>query len=108
VFATRLATPTVSFEEALKGQKNAQQQQTQPFTEGGEKKKKKKEKPNKGKQRDQPGQTAGNNHTSCLDNMFKVVNVVQHIMSELNESVSEEGKIMVITKIVMKLLNNEH
>jgi hypothetical protein len=40
--------------------------------------------------------------------MFKVLNVVQHIMSELNESVSEEGKIVAITKIVMKLLNNEH
>jgi len=40
--------------------------------------------------------------------MYKVVNVVQQIMSELNESVSEEGKIVAITKIIMKLLNNEH
>jgi hypothetical protein len=39
--------------------------------------------------------------------MFKVVTVVQQIMTGLNESVSEEGKIMAITKIVMKLLNNE-
>jgi hypothetical protein len=40
--------------------------------------------------------------------MFKVVTVVQQIMAGFNESVSEGGKIMAITKIVMKLLNNEH
>jgi hypothetical protein len=57
--------------------------------------------------RDLPGQTAGNNHTFSLDNIFKVVTVVQQITTGLNESVSEKGKIMAITKIVMKLLN-EH
>jgi hypothetical protein len=98
------------FEEAVKGQKNAQpqqppQHQTHPFTEGEEKEK---GKPNKEKERDQPGQTTGNKHTSTLNNMFKAVTVVQQIMSELNESVSEEGKIVAITKIVTKLLNNEH
>jgi hypothetical protein len=54
-----------------------------------------------------PGQTAGNNYTSSLDSMFKVTTTVQQIMTGLNKSVSED-KIMAITKIVMKLLNNEH
>jgi hypothetical protein len=80
------------------------QHQTQQTTRGGEEKA---NQPSKKKYKDLPGQNEGNKHTSTLDSMFKVVTVVQQIMSELKESVSEEGKIMAITKIVMKLLNNE-
>jgi hypothetical protein len=36
--------------------------------------------------------------------MFKVATVVQEIMTELNEAVSEEDKIMVITKMVHNLI----
>jgi hypothetical protein len=39
--------------------------------------------------------------------MFKVASVVQQIMTGLNDAVSEEDKIITITKIVMKLINNE-
>jgi hypothetical protein len=42
-----------------------------------------------------------------MDNMFKVMTVVQQIMTGLNESVSEEGKILAITKVVLKLLNEQ-
>jgi hypothetical protein len=39
-----------------------------------------------------------------LDNMFRVVTVVQQIMTEFNGAVSEEAKIMAITKIVFNLM----
>jgi hypothetical protein len=41
-----------------------------------------------------------------LDNMFRVPSVVQQIMTGLNDAVSEEQKIVAITKIVMKLMNS--
>jgi hypothetical protein len=40
-----------------------------------------------------------------LDNMLRVVTVVQHIMTEVSGAMSEEEKIVAITKIVLKLLN---
>jgi hypothetical protein len=42
-----------------------------------------------------------------LDNTFKGATVVQKIMTGLNEVVSEEEKIIAVTKIVMKLSSNE-
>jgi hypothetical protein len=48
-------------------------------------------------------QTSNVNSTS-LDDMFKVATVVQQIMTELNGAVLEEGKIVVITKIVLSLM----
>jgi hypothetical protein len=39
-----------------------------------------------------------------MDNMLKVISVVQQIMTELSRIVSEEGKIVAITKIVLKLM----
>jgi hypothetical protein len=40
-----------------------------------------------------------------LDNMLRVVNVVQQIMTKVSGALSEEDKIVVITKIVLKLMN---
>jgi hypothetical protein len=40
-----------------------------------------------------------------LDNMWRVVTVVQQIMTEFNGAVSEEDKIVAITKIVLNLVN---
>jgi hypothetical protein len=42
--------------------------------------------------------------SSSLDDMFKVASAVQQIMTELNDAVSEEEKIVVITKIVLNLM----
>jgi hypothetical protein len=42
--------------------------------------------------------------TSSLDNMFKVAVIVQQIMTELSGAVSEENKIVAITKIVLNLM----
>jgi hypothetical protein len=39
-----------------------------------------------------------------LENMLKVVTVVQQIMTEFNGVVSEEDKIVAITKIVLNLM----
>jgi hypothetical protein len=39
-----------------------------------------------------------------MDNMHKVISAVQQIMTELSGAVSEEGKIVAITKIVLKLM----
>jgi hypothetical protein len=39
-----------------------------------------------------------------LDNMLRVVTVVQQITTEFNCAVSEEDKIVVITKIVLNLM----
>jgi hypothetical protein len=39
--------------------------------------------------------------------MFKVVSIVQQIMTELNGAVSEEDKIVAITKIVLKLMKHD-
>jgi hypothetical protein len=41
---------------------------------------------------------------SSVDDMFKVATVVQQIMTELNGAVSEEDKIVAITKIVLNLM----
>jgi hypothetical protein len=38
--------------------------------------------------------------------MFSVATVVQQIMTELNDAVSEEEKIVAITKIVIQFTNN--
>jgi hypothetical protein len=47
---------------------------------------------------------AQNVNSEVLDNMLRVVTVVQQIMTEFNGAVSEEDKIVVITKIVLNLM----
>jgi hypothetical protein len=39
-----------------------------------------------------------------LDNMLKAVTVIQQIMTEFNAALSEEDKIVAITKIVLNLM----
>jgi hypothetical protein len=43
-------------------------------------------------------------HRSSNNETLKVATVAQQIMRELNEAVSEEEKIMVITKMVLNLM----
>jgi hypothetical protein len=42
-----------------------------------------------------------------VNDMFKLVTVVQKIMTELNGAVSEEDKIAAITKIVLNLMKQD-
>jgi hypothetical protein len=48
-----------------------------------------------------------NVNSSSLDDMFKVATVVKQIMTELNGNVSEEAKIVAITKIVLYLMTRD-
>ena len=45
-----------------------------------------------------------NTNSSTLNDMFKVATIVQQIMTELNGAVTEEQKIVVITRIVLNLM----
>jgi hypothetical protein len=105
VFSSRLATPTVSFAGAVKGQQRNQPQQIQTptATTGGADKAEKQSTEEEMEQPVQPSGTTGNNNSSSL-----VAKIVQQIMTGLNEAVSEEDKIITITKIVMKLINHEY
>jgi hypothetical protein len=49
---------------------------------------------------------ASNVSSQPFDNMLKVVTVVQQIMTEVSGALSEEEKIVAITKIVLKLMNH--
>jgi hypothetical protein len=42
-----------------------------------------------------------------LDNILRVVTVVQQIVTEFNGAVSEEDKIVAITKIVLNLMKQD-
>jgi hypothetical protein len=104
VFSSNITTPGVSFAAALRGGTAQQQQDPQarqlpvadPVT-GTQSRK-----PAPGQQ-----QTAGqsvrpqNVNSQPLDNTLRVVTVVQQIMTEFNGAVSEEEKIMAISKIVL-------
>jgi hypothetical protein len=46
-------------------------------------------------------------NSQALDNMLRVVTVVQQIMTEVSGALSEEEKIVAITIIVLKLMNQK-
>jgi hypothetical protein len=47
---------------------------------------------------------APNVNSQPLDNMLRVVTVVQQIMTEFNGAVTERDKLMAITKILLNLM----
>jgi hypothetical protein len=47
-----------------------------------------------------------NVNSQTLDNMLRVVTVVQQIMTEFNGAVSEQEKIVAITKIFLNLMKH--
>jgi hypothetical protein len=57
-------------------------------------------------QRQERGQSvrAATVNSQPLDTMLRVVTVVQQIMTEFNGAVSEEDKIVAITRIVLNLM----
>jgi hypothetical protein len=59
-------------------------------------------------QQKESGQSAqaSNVSNASLNNMFRVASVVQQIMTRLNDAMSEEEKIVAITKIVLQLMNS--
>jgi hypothetical protein len=106
---SNLTTLGVSFAAALRGS-TAQQQQPQarqvpvadPSTEV------KVSTPASGQQQN-VGQSvrAPTVSSQPLDNMLRVVTVVQQIMTEFNGAVSEEDKIVAITKILLNLMKQD-
>jgi hypothetical protein len=108
LFSSARTTPGVSFATALRGSGDQQQQQPQanqvPVASP----------PTKVKQnipalalQQTTGQSVQAPHESSqsFDNMLKVVTVVQQIMAEVSGALSEEDKIAAMTKIVLKLMN---
>jgi hypothetical protein len=105
MFTSNLTTPGVSFAAALRGSA-AHQQKPQarqaPVTDS----------PagvnlsTLASEQQKPGQSVRSPtvNSQPLDNMLIVVTVVQQIMTEFNDAVSEEDKIVAITKIVLNLM----
>jgi hypothetical protein len=60
-------------------------------------------------QQQESGQSAQafNVNSASLNNMFRVTIVVQQIMTELNGAMSEEDKIVAITKTVLNLMKQD-
>jgi hypothetical protein len=95
-FSLNLATPGLSFAAALRGPtEQPKQQQQQNWREEVQCS----EQLNKGQSVQAPLNT-----TEPMDNMLKVISIVQQIMTELGGAVSEEAKIVAITKTVLKLM----
>jgi hypothetical protein len=60
-------------------------------------------------QEQESGQSAQalNVNSALLNNMFRIITAVQQIMTELNEAMSEEDKIVAITRIVINLMKQD-
>jgi hypothetical protein len=105
LFTSAYVVPGQSFAAALRGDS----QQQPPMRQNH------KVKPNPADQTEfqPPTQQTGQSvqaptvHSSPLDDMFKVATVVQQIMTGLNGAVSEEEKIVAITKIVLNLMRRD-
>jgi hypothetical protein len=108
VFSSYRITPGVSFAAALRGSAEQQQQQPQanraPVTSPPATGIKNIPAPALQQLMGQSVQAPLVNSQS-LDNMLRVVTVVQQIMTEVSGALSEEDKIEAITKIVLKLMN---
>jgi hypothetical protein len=107
VFSSARTAPGVSFAAALRGS-GGQQQQPQanqvPVATPPTKVKHNIPAPALQQTTGQSVQAA-NVSSHPFDNMLKVVTVLQQIMTEVSGALSEEEKIVAITKIVFKLMN---
>jgi hypothetical protein len=105
MFSSALTTPGVFFSAALRGSTDQQRPQTRQVPAAGQTRPEKQRVPTSAPQQ-KKGQSVQSPHVNSqpLDNILRVVIVVQRIMTEFNGAVSEEDKIMVITKIVLNLM----
>jgi hypothetical protein len=102
VFSSTVATPGVSFAAALQGGKQQQQQPPAPQAPAVFEKAS-----SSAATPQQPtGQSAqaSNVNSFPLDNMLRVITVVQQIMTEFSGAVSKDEKILAITQIVLDLM----
>jgi hypothetical protein len=124
VFSSTLTKANVSFAAALRGQTDQQRQQEEPASRpvtqrthkeaaprGQTEQRTHREKAETGPEtpkprRNETGQSvpATSVNSEPLDNMCRVITVVQQIMTELKGAVSEREKILAITNIVFNLM----
>jgi hypothetical protein len=110
VFSSSRTTPVVSFAAALQGSAAQQQQKPQarhpPVADAPADMNS--NRPASGSQQN-TGQSVRAQTVSSqpLDNMLRVVTAVQQIMTEFNGALSEEDKIVAITKIVLNLMKQD-
>jgi hypothetical protein len=104
VFCSNRTSPGVSFAATVRG--NTQQELQEPPGPSAAQQVAEKQSAPAPAQPQQSGQSvrAQKANSQPLDDMLRVVTVVQQIMTELNGSVSEEDKIVAITKIVLNLM----
>jgi hypothetical protein len=102
VFSSTLATPGVSFAAALRG--GRQQHQQPPAPEAPAIIEKSNSSAAAPQQPTGQSVAAPTANSPPLDNMLRVVTVVQQIMTEFNCAVSEEAIIVTITIIVLNLM----
>jgi hypothetical protein len=105
VFSSALTTPGVSFAAALRGSTDQQGPQAHQVPAAGQPRTEKQSVQTPAPQQ-KTGQSVQTPHVNSqpLDDMLRVVTIVQQIMTEFNGSVSEEDKIVAITKIVFNLM----
>jgi hypothetical protein len=109
VFTSNYVTSGVSFAAALRNNAEFQRQPTPsqvPVTSPSAGTKLSTPAPG---QQQKTGQSvrAQNTNSQPLGNMLRVVTVVQKVMTEINGTVSEEEKIVAITKIVLNLMKQD-
>jgi hypothetical protein len=104
VFSSNRITPAVSFAAALRGSAEQQQQPqaNQVPVISTRSRDKTYADPNTAARN--RSVSSGSKCSQTLDNMLIVVTVVQQIMTDFNGAVSEEDKIVAITKIVLNLM----
>jgi hypothetical protein len=100
VFSSKPVQANVTFAAALRGHTAGQKQQEAAVVPS-------KPQPQAAKTRQTAtGQSVPALHVNSeAADMVKIITIVQQIMTELKGAVSEEGKILAITKIVFNLMN---
>jgi hypothetical protein len=107
VFSSNVTTPGISFAAAVRGS-TAQEQRPQalqiPVADPSSAGRPNVPSPEQQQETDQSVRAAIVN-SEPLDSMVRVVILVQQIMTDFNGAVSDKDKIVVITKIVLNLMN---
>jgi hypothetical protein len=106
VFSSNRTTPGVSLAAALRGSTPQQHQLQAPQipTAGGPITEKQSVPAPVDPQQSGQSVRAHNVNSKPLDNILRVVTAVQQIMREFSGDVSEEDKIVIITKILLNLM----
>jgi hypothetical protein len=103
MFSSNFTTPALSFAAALGGEKSTT---TPSIQQAAERPAKSQPTICRPQQETSQSVQAPNVSGLLLENMVRVVSAVQQIMTELGGAVSEEAKILAITRIVFNLMKD--